>query len=105
MSFLLGSVTGGVVAGAVYYSFSQSFESKTRRLQNELRDLTVELAAPTIPTPVPAARKIAYSPFRETLKEQWNQELSNIVHFTGRYEVPWGAMWARAVDQVKSFSS
>jgi len=105
MSHLIGTITGGLVAGAVYYSFSHSFEVKTRRLQLDLHELAVELDAPRVPTITPAARKIAYSPFREMLKEQWNQEVSHAVQFVGRYEIPWRSTWGRAMERIKASSA
>jgi len=105
MSFLIGPITGGVVAGAVYYSFSQSFETRTRTLQKRLHDLSVELEDPTVPAPPPASQRIIYSPFRELLKERWNEELAHAVRAVGTFEVDWRSMWERANETVSRLTS
>jgi len=68
----------------------------------------MELKDPTIPTPPAASQRIVYSPFREMLKERWNEELAHAVHAARTYEIPWGYLreqGSKVVDSAKAVTS
>jgi len=60
-----------------------------------LHRLSGELKDPSIPEYTPAASKIVYSPFRETLKKRWNEQICDGVDAVRRFEVPWEDIWNR----------
>ncbi|KAG8903572.1 Phospholipase C [Tulasnella sp. 403] len=96
----LGSLkmAGALTGGAVYYTFSHSFEGRTRTLQDRLHDLSSELRAPGVHAPSPASDRVVYSPFRQLLKERWNEEIAHGISSLENFEIPWNSIKERAVQ-------
>lgn len=80
MSFLVGPLSGAVVAGGIYYGFSNLITKRTEQHQKDLHRLTLRLSeTPTyIQAPPPASSRIHQHDFSTTLKNTWNQEVAFI---------------------------
>ncbi|KAJ3785940.1 hypothetical protein GGU10DRAFT_375340 [Lentinula aff. detonsa] len=80
MSFLLGPVSGALVAGGVYFGFSNLIQARTKELSTDLHiQSTLLLHSPTpswISTyPSPAASRIEHKPFLSLLQAKWNEQV------------------------------
>ncbi|KAF9467234.1 hypothetical protein BDZ94DRAFT_1249911 [Collybia nuda] len=86
MSFLLGPVSGALVAGGVYYGFSNMMHTRTEHIRRDLKALSIRLEeTPTlIQAPPSAASRIKHHPFTSQLHARWNQEIEYL--FTGFQE-------------------
>ncbi|KIK61205.1 hypothetical protein GYMLUDRAFT_199996 [Collybiopsis luxurians FD-317 M1] len=101
MSFLLGPVSGALVAGGIYYGFSNLMQSRQALSFNLRCSLHTQsyllLNSPTpawISTyPPPAASRIEHKPFISVMQASWNEHLEKAF------------VWARDADKhvVKSF--
>ncbi|KAG8923795.1 hypothetical protein FRC02_010913 [Tulasnella sp. 418] len=105
MSFFIGPITGGLVAGAVYYSFSYSIETRTKDLQARFQNLNHQLNQPAVHGDPPAVNRVVYSPFREMLKRRWNEEVAAGFSAVQNFEVPWQRIqstWEQVREKAKS---
>ncbi|TDL18116.1 hypothetical protein BD410DRAFT_775330 [Rickenella mellea] len=91
MSFALGTLSGALVAGGVYYAFSSMMETSTQGHKTELHSLAQRMIAPpasTIQAPLPAVARIPDHSFRSLMKSRWNGEIEGLVnrvrHWEGR---------------------
>ncbi|KAK7680390.1 hypothetical protein QCA50_016630 [Cerrena zonata] len=96
MSFLVGPISGALVAGGVYYGFSTMIQSSTERHRTDLHLLSRRLvdASATVPAPPSASERIHHSQFNTLLKSKWNTQLGNL--FDGVRELD-----EKAVDWTK----
>ncbi|CAL1710211.1 unnamed protein product [Somion occarium] len=94
MSFLVGPLSGALVAGGVYYGFSTMIQSNTERHKADLYSLSRRLVdASTIPAPPSAAARIEESRFNTVLKSRWNTEVATLFQSIGELDqkaVAWG---------------
>ncbi|KAH8997953.1 hypothetical protein EDB92DRAFT_1837107 [Lactarius akahatsu] len=70
MSFLIGPVSGALVAGGIYYGFSNLIESNLHALSQKLVTPPSEHDAP--PT---AAARIVKKPLTALVKQGWNEKV------------------------------
>ncbi|KAJ4483595.1 hypothetical protein J3R30DRAFT_1806081 [Lentinula aciculospora] len=89
MSFLLGPVSGALVAGGIYYGFSNLIQARTKQLSTDLHiQSTLLLHSPTpawISTyPSPAASRIEQRPFLSQLQASWNEQLEKTFVWAGQ---------------------
>ncbi|KAJ7064020.1 hypothetical protein C8F01DRAFT_1250282 [Mycena amicta] len=96
MSFLLGPVSGALVAGGLYYGYSTVLQNRTEQHRKDLHAISVRLVTSPalIAAPPPAASRIAPRPFSALLKERWNQEIGVLVAGMRGWEDR-AADWAR----------
>ncbi|QRW25997.1 hypothetical protein RhiXN_11074 [Rhizoctonia solani] len=99
MSFLMGTVAGGLTASAIYYGFSRTFETRTNGLTKDLHILSTELLKPPVPGPVPASARIHRSPFRDLVRQRWNQEIENAVMNAHQFGSQWD--WKQQWDHLR----
>ncbi|KIM82853.1 hypothetical protein PILCRDRAFT_820141 [Piloderma croceum F 1598] len=73
-------MAGGLVAGGVYYGFSNLILTRTAQHRIDLHTLSERLvaAAPVVPSPPPASARISHRPFASLMKDQWNQQTAAI---------------------------
>ncbi|KAI0088363.1 hypothetical protein BDY19DRAFT_950527 [Irpex rosettiformis] len=85
MSFLLGPVSGALVAGGVYYGFSTMIQDRTLKHRVDLHKLSIRLTdASTIPVgPLPASERIQHRPFVSMMKNQWNIQVETLFRSIG----------------------
>ncbi|TFK25432.1 hypothetical protein FA15DRAFT_550811, partial [Coprinopsis marcescibilis] len=78
MSFLAGPISGALVAGGVYYGFSNLITRRTEQHQRDLHRLSVRLSETPafIQAPPPAAARVHHNELSTALKAQWNQEIA-----------------------------
>ncbi|KAJ3967934.1 hypothetical protein EV361DRAFT_928351 [Lentinula raphanica] len=89
MSFLLGPVSGALVAGGIYYGFSNLIQTRTKQLSTDLHiQSTLLLHSPTpawISTyPSPAASRIERKPFLSLVQAGWNEQLEKTFVWAGQ---------------------
>ncbi|PPQ77866.1 hypothetical protein CVT26_005446 [Gymnopilus dilepis] len=95
MSFLLGPISGALVAGGVYYGFSNLIRTRTQQHINDLHLLSTQLTTtpPPISAPDPAMSRIQPRPFSTELKSRWNDQIAAVfstVYSLDRTAVEWG---------------
>jgi len=80
MSFLVGPIAGGLVAGGVYYGFSNLIHTKTAQHRKDMHALSERLtgASTIVPSPPPASARIAHRTFPSLLQDKWNQQTAII---------------------------
>ncbi|KAF7367154.1 hypothetical protein MSAN_00975100 [Mycena sanguinolenta] len=80
MSFLLGPVSGALVAGGLYYGYSSMMQTRTQTHIRDLHTLSVHLVETPalINAPHPAASRITPRPFSNLLQSRWNQEIASM---------------------------
>ncbi|KAE9399776.1 hypothetical protein BT96DRAFT_939199 [Gymnopus androsaceus JB14] len=88
MSFLLGPVSGALVAGGVYYGFSNLIQARTRQLSTDLHIQSTLLLHSSTPAwidtyPSPAASRIATRPFVSMVQASWNEQLEKAFVWVG----------------------
>ncbi|KAF9045464.1 hypothetical protein BJ165DRAFT_1528330 [Panaeolus papilionaceus] len=95
MSVLIGPLSGALVAGGVYYGFSNLMHTRTEQHRRDLHALSVRLVeTPSlIQAPPPAAERIHKDPLVTEIKSRWNHEVA--VLFRGfqnldKSAVEWG---------------
>ncbi|TFK31399.1 hypothetical protein BDQ12DRAFT_729590 [Crucibulum laeve] len=78
MSFLVGPVSGALVAGGVYYGFSNLIHTRTEQRQRDIHTLSVRLTETSslIRAPPSAATRISDRTFSTYVQSRWNQELA-----------------------------
>ncbi|CAA7266282.1 unnamed protein product [Cyclocybe aegerita] len=78
MSFLLGPISGALVAGGVYYGFSNLMQTRTEQHKKDLHALSVRLVeTPTlVQAPPSAASRIKPHPLSTEIKSRWNHEVA-----------------------------
>ncbi|TRM67079.1 hypothetical protein BD626DRAFT_484695 [Schizophyllum amplum] len=82
MSFLVGSLSGAVVAGGFYYGFSNLINSRTADHRRDLHTLSVRLVdhPSLVPAPPSAASRVTDRSFGDLVQTRWNQELAKLFH-------------------------
>ncbi|KAI0752563.1 hypothetical protein C8Q80DRAFT_1146936 [Daedaleopsis nitida] len=95
MSFLVGTASGALVAGGVYYGFSSMMSTRTQRHRADMHHLSQRLvnAASDIPAPIPASQRIPERPFTAMLQSQWNTQIEALFRSTRALDqqvVEWG---------------
>ncbi|KAF8152986.1 hypothetical protein B0H34DRAFT_87192 [Crassisporium funariophilum] len=98
MSILLGPISGALVAGGVYYGFSNLMRTRTEQHRKDLHTLSVRLVETPalIQAPPSAAARIKPHPFTSQLKSQWNHEIA--VLFAGFGNIDRSALaWGRSL--------
>ncbi|KAF8480073.1 hypothetical protein DFH94DRAFT_459432 [Russula ochroleuca] len=98
MSFVIGPLSGALVAGGIYYGFSNLVESRTNRHREDLHTLSKRLITPPAEydPPPPAAARIVMKPFMEVIKQSWNDKVGGIYALT-RKEGERASSWGRRV--------
>ncbi|KAL0573361.1 hypothetical protein V5O48_008604 [Marasmius crinis-equi] len=88
MSFLIGPVSGALVAGGVYYGFSNLIQTRTKQISIDLHIQSVRLVeTPTlVQAPPSAASRVVEKPFLAIVQAKWNEELEGVFR------------WCRDVD-------
>ncbi|KAJ6514845.1 hypothetical protein C8R47DRAFT_961682 [Mycena vitilis] len=78
MSFLLGPVSGALVASGLYYGYSNMIQTRTKQTFNSLHILSVRLTETPalIMAPPSAAMRVTPRPFSSLLQSRWNQEVA-----------------------------
>ncbi|KAJ6603233.1 hypothetical protein DFH09DRAFT_1124026 [Mycena vulgaris] len=96
MSFLLGPVSGVLVAGGFYYGYSNMIHMRTEQHRRDLHTLSVRLVETPalIMAPPSAATRITPRPFSAMVQSRWNQEMASL--FAGL-----GALDTRALEWGK----
>ena len=96
MSFLGGSLAGVVVAGGVYYGFSNLIHSRTAQHRGDMAILTDKLnnASTYVPSPPPASTYIRERPFGSLVESRWNEEVAKVFAGASRLEQR-AAEWSR----------
>ncbi|KAJ7748423.1 hypothetical protein B0H16DRAFT_906983 [Mycena metata] len=86
MSFLLGPVSGALVAGGLYYGYSNMMQIRTQTHITDLHKLSVRLVETPalIMAPPSAATRVTPRPFSTLLQSRWNQEVASL--FAGMRE-------------------
>lgn len=96
MSALVGPVAGALVAGGVYYGFSNLIQTRTEQHRRDLRVLSLRLSdAPAIPpnAPTSAAARIQEKPFTSLLQSRWNTQMESVFKSLGQWDervADWG---------------
>ncbi|KAJ7202539.1 hypothetical protein GGX14DRAFT_653562 [Mycena pura] len=95
MSFLLGPVSGALVAGGLYYGYSNMMQMRTEQHRRDLHTLSVRLVQTPalIMAPSPAASRITPRPFSELLQARWNEQVASLLVEVRRWETraqEWG---------------
>ncbi|KAJ3844322.1 hypothetical protein F5878DRAFT_136583 [Lentinula raphanica] len=86
MSFLLGPVSGALVAGGIYYGFSNLIQTRTKQLSTDQSTLLLHSPTPAwISTyPSPAASRIERKPFLSLVQAGWNEQLEKTFVWAGQ---------------------
>ncbi|KAF5367531.1 hypothetical protein D9758_003606 [Tetrapyrgos nigripes] len=89
MSFLIGPASGALVAGGVYYGFSNLIQTRTQQLSTDLHIQSVRLVETpnVIQAPPPAASRIPEKTFSTLLQTKWNEQIEGVFN------------WARESDK------
>ncbi|KAF9556816.1 hypothetical protein CPC08DRAFT_710903 [Agrocybe pediades] len=95
MSALIGPLSGALVAGGIYYGFSNLIQTRTEQHIRDLHALSTRLVdSPNVVlAPPSAAMRVKPHPFTNELKYRWNREIAAL--FLGfqnldRSVVRWG---------------
>ncbi|OSD00961.1 hypothetical protein PYCCODRAFT_1478746 [Trametes coccinea BRFM310] len=96
MSFLVGTASGALVAGGIYYGFSSMISSRTQKHSSDLHRLSERLvnASSDIPAPLPAAARVQHRPFTAMLQSGWNNQIEALFRGTRDLDQR-AAEWAR----------
>ncbi|RDB17285.1 hypothetical protein Hypma_001724 [Hypsizygus marmoreus] len=110
MSFLISPVSGALVAGGVYYGFSNLITTRTEQHRKDLHTLSVRLTeTPTlVQGPPPAAARITHHPFVSILKAKWNQDVEYLFRGFNEWDrraQDWGKKLLYGTDGRASTSS
>ncbi|KAF9531067.1 hypothetical protein CPB83DRAFT_761943 [Crepidotus variabilis] len=79
MSFV-GPLSGALVAGGVYYGFSNLIHTRTEQHRKDLHLLSVRLVETPnlVQAPPSAATRVQPHPLSTEVKAQWNREVENL---------------------------
>ncbi|KZT24088.1 hypothetical protein NEOLEDRAFT_1135626 [Neolentinus lepideus HHB14362 ss-1] len=96
MSFLSGTLSGALVAGGLYYGFSNLIQTRTKAHNADLHTLSQRLLNPLPASDVPptAAERIHRDAFSAQLKDRWNQEIGGLFKTSREWAVK-GADWGK----------
>ncbi|KAF8351986.1 hypothetical protein F5887DRAFT_933364 [Amanita rubescens] len=85
MSFLVGPLSGALVAGGAYYGLSNMIQSRTQQHQKDLRELNTRItdSVALVNAPPSAAARIERRPFASLVESRWNREVETL--FRGFY--------------------
>ncbi|KAJ7911839.1 hypothetical protein B0H13DRAFT_564034 [Mycena leptocephala] len=80
MSFLLGPVSGALVATGLYYGYSNMIQTRTQTHIRDLHTLSVRLVETPalIMAPPSAATRVTPRPFSTLVQSRWNQEVASL---------------------------
>ncbi|KIJ98675.1 hypothetical protein K443DRAFT_680597 [Laccaria amethystina LaAM-08-1] len=80
MSALVGPASGALIAGGVYYGFSNLMQQRTEQLQRDLHTLSLRLTETPalVQAPPSAAARISTHPFSLYFTSQWNKEVARL---------------------------
>ncbi|KAK0473856.1 hypothetical protein IW261DRAFT_1655856 [Armillaria novae-zelandiae] len=83
MSFLVGPISGAVVAGGVYYGFSNLIQSRTEQHRKDLHQLSMHLIETlnVVIAPPSAMSQIAHKLFASVIHETWNGEVGAVYNW------------------------
>jgi len=92
LSFL---AAGALVAGGLYYGYSNMIHTRTETHKRDLHTLSVRLVETPalIMAPPSAATRVTPRPFSALLESRWNQELAAVFAGLGQWEThaqDWG---------------
>ncbi|KAH9474564.1 hypothetical protein JR316_0013026 [Psilocybe cubensis] len=95
MSVLLGPLSGALVAGGIYYGFSNLMQTRTQQHIKDLHTLSVRLVETpnVILAPPSAAARVKPHNFTTELKARWNNEVECLfrgIQNLDRSAVEWG---------------
>ncbi|KDR77017.1 hypothetical protein GALMADRAFT_425347 [Galerina marginata CBS 339.88] len=95
MSFLVGPLSGALVAGGVYYGFSNLIQTRTEQHIRDLHALSLRMIETPrlVQAPISAATRIKPHPFSSELKSLWNHEIASLFrgfHSMDKAAVEWG---------------
>jgi len=97
MSFLVGTISGALVAGGVYYGFSNTIDTRTKKLNTDLHALShrfrVDSAQLTTPT---ASDRITQRPFSTLMQSLWNQQVDALFNGVAEWDRR-AVTWVRQV--------
>ncbi|OCH91192.1 hypothetical protein OBBRIDRAFT_792595 [Obba rivulosa] len=87
MSFVLGTISGTLAAGGVYYGFSNLISRRTEMHRADLHHISRRLleVPVDIGAPPAASDRIVHHPFTSLMKEQWNAAIGSA--FSGAREL------------------
>ncbi|EIW53215.1 uncharacterized protein TRAVEDRAFT_31464 [Trametes versicolor FP-101664 SS1] len=85
MSFLVGTASGALVAGGVYYGLSSMISTRAEQHRFDLHHLSERLvnASSDIPAPTPAAARIPQRHFVSMLQNSWNSQVEALFRHSG----------------------
>ncbi|KAH9848103.1 hypothetical protein C2E23DRAFT_740146 [Lenzites betulinus] len=85
MSFLVGTASGALVAGGVYYGLSSMISTRAQQHRVDLHRLSERMvnASSDIPAPTPAAARIPQRPFLSMLQNSWNNQVEALFRRSG----------------------
>ncbi|KAI0819864.1 hypothetical protein BC628DRAFT_1331797 [Trametes gibbosa] len=85
MSFIVGTASGALVAGGVYYGLSSMISTRAHQHRVDLHRLSERMAnaSSDIPAPIPAAARIPQRPFMSMLQNSWNNQVEALFRRTG----------------------
>ncbi|KAF9781248.1 hypothetical protein BJ322DRAFT_1079981 [Thelephora terrestris] len=79
MSFLVGTISGALVAGGVYYGFSNTIETRTKQLRRGIHAVSHRFELDSAQAMVPTASdRITHRPFSTLLQGRWNQQVDSL---------------------------
>ncbi|KLO18952.1 hypothetical protein SCHPADRAFT_899286 [Schizopora paradoxa] len=98
MSRLIGTVSGALVAGGVYYAFSNMIQARTQKHTAEMHALSTALLSPpsSIPATPTAAERVNRSPTKSYMQGRWNEEIRGLLKIAGNMETnvaAWSRRW------------
>ncbi|KAJ6619249.1 hypothetical protein B0H10DRAFT_1793943, partial [Mycena sp. CBHHK59/15] len=93
--FLLGPLSGALVAGGFYYGYSNMIQTRTEAHRRDLHTLSVRLVATPalIVAPPSAATRITPRPLTTLVQSRWNQEVAALFAGLGAWDTraqQWG---------------
>ncbi|KAJ7895152.1 hypothetical protein B0H14DRAFT_2334021, partial [Mycena olivaceomarginata] len=77
---LLGPVSGALVAGGLYYGYSNLMQARTQKHIQDLHTLSVRLVETPalIMAPPSAATRVTPRPFSTLVQSRWNQDVASL---------------------------
>ncbi|KAF9075635.1 hypothetical protein BDP27DRAFT_1315400 [Rhodocollybia butyracea] len=91
MSFLGSVFSGALVAGGIYYGFSNLIQTRTQQLSKDLHIQSTLLNRAPTPTwistyPSPAASRIEHKPFLSLMQGSWNEHMEKAFVWAGEVD-------------------